>query len=146
MLSVAVDTVKQKCFQAAFEHFGRARCGSGHQPAADSMHEEQKLKKPGRHINCWCVEQCIAVRGGMQGSQWRNVPCQQCMLAPEQRMTCGPANTTCSQFSGRLAANASLSELVSCGRMARDREQDAPQQQQQQHSLEQCKCWGQKTC
>jgi len=26
MLLVAVDTVKQKCFQAAFEHFGRALC------------------------------------------------------------------------------------------------------------------------
>ena len=27
MHAVAVDTVKQKCFQAAFEHFGQARCG-----------------------------------------------------------------------------------------------------------------------
>ena len=42
-------------------------------------------------------------------------------------MTCGPANTTCSQFSGRSAANAALSELVSRGHVAGDQGQDAPQ-------------------
>ena len=51
------------------------------------------------------------------------------MPAPDQWMTCGPPNTTCtgSQFSGRSAANAALSELMSRGRMAGDQEQDASQ-------------------
>ena len=76
MLSVAVDTVKQKCFQAAFEDFGRARCGLlvvSRQPIQSSRSSD--WKSPVAKSTVGARNNVVAVRGGTQCSEWRNVPC-----------------------------------------------------------------------
>ena len=99
------------------EHVDGARCG------LEVYRQLILSSRSSNWIDCWCAEQSPFVAT----SQWaterplRQWTGPQCMPSPDQRMACGPADRTCSRFSGRSAANAALSELMTCDQKSRTR-------------------------
>jgi len=148
VVSVAKERAKQKCFQATFEHFGRARCGLqviSRQPIPSSRSSDWKSPNAKSTVGAW--NNVVAVRGGAQCSQWRNVPCSRehvsnvCRRPTNGWLVDQQTPLVINSLGDRQPMRLSQSWCHVVAVEIKDKTRRSAQ-----HSLKRCKCWGRKTC